>query len=163
MPILRYFIYVGGALLALLFVAGYALPNAPVAQSVATASSEAPVIRIRSDRKLPERVVLDTAQRAIASPAVQTAAVVAPQQPANASPVLADMSAKAQVRESFAQAAPNAGKTEGATVKKADAKPHRKIARSRAPTPYYGYGTPYYGRPMLMAQQPHYGLFNTTW
>jgi hypothetical protein len=153
MPIFRYFMFVGGALLALLFVANYALPNAPDAQTVATANSEAPLIRIRSDRKLPERVVLDTAQPTIAQPAVQTAAaIVAPQPPANTSPALAEMSAKAQVRESFAQAAP----------KKAEAKPHRKIARSRAPTPYY-YGTPYYGRPMLMAQQPRYGLFNTTW
>jgi hypothetical protein len=156
MPVLRYFMFVGGALLALLFVVDFALPKAPAAPTVATATSEAPVIRIRSDRKLPERVVLDTAQP---TPAVQTAAIVAPQQPANASPALADLSAKAQVRESFAQAAP---KPEVATVKKAEAKPHRKIARSRAPAPYY-YGTPYYGRPMLMAQQPHFGPFNMTW
>lgn len=164
MPILRYFMFVGGALLALLFVASYALSNAPAAQTVATANSEAPVIRIRSDRKLPERVVLDTAQPMIVQPALQTAAIVAPQQPAqaNMSPALADMSAKAQVRESFAQLTPNAAKTEGVAVKKAEAKPHRKIARSKQPTPYY-YGTPYYGRPMLMAQQPHFGLFNTTW
>ena len=163
MPILRYFIYVGGALLALLFVVDYALPDAPVAQTVASSTSEAPVIRIRSDRKLPERVVLDTAQATIAPPSVQTAAIVAPQQQAQAkaSPALAEMSANAQVRDSFAQAAPNAAKTE-ATVKKAEVKPHRKVARSRPPAPSY-YGTPYYGRPMLMAQQPHFAPFNMTW
>jgi hypothetical protein len=162
MPILRYFIYVGGALLALLLVVGYTLPNAPEGQTEAAAKSEAPLIRIHSDRKLPDRVVLDTTQP---MPAVQTAAVAAPQQPSQA---LAEMSAKAQVRESFAQLTPSAAKTEPvktevAAVKKTEAKPHRKIARSRPSAPYYGYGSPYYGRPMLMAQQPHYSPFNMTW
>lgn len=176
MPIFRYFVFVGGALLALLFAADYVLPAQPVAQAVATASNDQPLIRIRSDRHLPERVVLDTSQATIAAPVVKTAAAVAPQPPVREtmSPALAEMSAKARVRETFAQFTP-APKTDTAAAKKTDAKqqvqaqaqpaqgqasqaqqPKRKVARTHP--------APQQGRPMmLVAQQPHFGLFNTTW
>jgi len=78
MPIFRYFLFVGGALLALLLAVNFALPASPVTQAVATAGNDQPLIRIRSDRHLPERVVLDTSQPTIAPPATKTAAVVAP-------------------------------------------------------------------------------------
>ncbi|MBR0964268.1 hypothetical protein JQ554_07960 [Bradyrhizobium diazoefficiens] len=173
MPIFRYFIFVGGALLALLFVADFVCPTTPVAGAIATASNDQPLIRIRSDRHLPERVVLDTSQPTIIAPPLKTAAVVAPQ-PVQAD-ALADMSAKARVRETFAQFTPaprvdavagrkpeakpqaevlaQAPKTQGHQIQ---AQPKRKLARSNpAPQP---------GRPMmLVAQQPHFGLFNTTW
>ncbi|MDE5441294.1 hypothetical protein GWG65_07470 [Bradyrhizobium sp. CSA207] len=166
MPIFRYFIFVGGALLALLFAANFALPASPVAQAVATANNEQPVIRIRSDRHLPERVVLDTTQPTIAAPVVNMAAVVAPRQPVQAD-VLAEMSAKARVRETFAQFTQTVPKADAASAKKTDARPQalaqapqaqprRRVARMHpAPQP---------GRPMMMvAQQPHFGLFDTTW
>ena len=50
MPIFRYFIFVGGALLALLFAADFVWPAPPAAQANVTASSDQPMIRIRSDR-----------------------------------------------------------------------------------------------------------------
>jgi hypothetical protein len=171
MPIFRYFVFVGGALLALLFAADYVLPSQPVARAIVTASNDQPLIRIRSDRHLPERVVLDTSQPTIAAPAVKTAAVVAPQAPVQeaASPELAEMSAKARVRETFAQFTP-APKANAAAARKTEAKPQvqaqaqlpqvqaqpkRKVARAHP--------APQQGRPMLFAQQPHFGLFNTTW
>jgi hypothetical protein len=165
MPIFRYFVFVGGALLALLFVANYELREAPAAQVAATSGSETsgsdlPLIRIRSDRKLPERVVLDTSRPTPTPPAVKIAE--APQPPAQTvSRELADMSAKARVRETFAQFVPAQGKTEATAVKKAEAKPSkRRIARAHAlPPPYYGYGQPM----IRVAQQPHFGLFNMTW
>ncbi|WP_063682809.1 hypothetical protein [Bradyrhizobium stylosanthis] len=163
MPIFRYFVFVGGALLALLLAVSFVAPASSVTQAVATASNDQPLIRIRSDRHLPERVVLDTSQPTIAAPAVKTAAVAAPQPPDTASAAaLAEMSAKARVRETFAQFTPG-----DAAVKKADAKPQqaqpkRKVARAH-PAPQYQYGGPQYGRPMMVAQQPHFGLFNTTW
>jgi hypothetical protein len=160
MPILRYFFFVGGALLALLFVANFALPQAPVAESIVTSSNDVPLIRIRSDRKLPERVVLDTSQPAVVPPAAVTmAAVVAPQPPvkANTSPAISELSAKAQVRETFAQFTDPKG--DATSVKKAQ--PKRKVARRSAPTYYYG--QPMFGGPMRVAQQPHFGFFNTTW
>ena len=172
MPIFRYLMFVGGALLALLFAADFVWPTSPVAQVVAGASYDQPLIRIRSDRHLPERVVLDTSQPTIAVPVTKTAAAAAPQPTAQADP-LADMSAKARVRETFAQFTP---KGDTAVAKKADAKPQaqaqmaqtqalqvqapvqpkRKVARARP--------APQRGQPMmLVAQQPHFGLFNTTW
>ncbi|WP_027525977.1 hypothetical protein [Bradyrhizobium sp. Ec3.3] len=169
MPILRYFVFVGGALLALLLVVNLALPEGPVGQSIVTSSNEAPLIRIRSDRKLPERVVLDTSQPRVASTAPVNTASVAPQPPAqpNVSPA-GEMSAKARVRESFAQFVPTEPKGDAASVKK-PVQPKRKVAR-RSPQPYYygqptyyGFGQPTFGRPMRVAQQPHFGLFNTTW
>ncbi|MBR1166746.1 hypothetical protein ACNJYD_15975 [Bradyrhizobium sp. DASA03005] len=172
MPIFRYFIFVGGALLALLFAADFVFPAPPVAHAVATAGNDQPLIRIRSDRHMPERVVLDTSQPTIGAPAVQTAAVAAPQ-PAvqeSLSPALAEMSAKMRVRETFAQftPAPRAGtataktsetaqpQTSQAQASPVQAQPKRKIVRTHpAPQP---------GRPMmLVAQQPHFGLFSTTW
>jgi hypothetical protein len=176
MPIFRYFFFVGGALLALLFAANYALPTSPVTQAIATASNEQPLIRIRSDRHLPERVVLDTSQPTLAAPAVKIAAVAAPQPPVESmSPALAEISAKARVRETFAQFTP-AAKADTAAVKKTEARtqiqpqvqaqaqppqtpaqqPKRKVARTHP--------VPQQGRPMMvMAQQPHFGFFNSTW
>jgi hypothetical protein len=164
MPIFRYFMFVGGALLLLLLAVDYVQPAAPIAQNVATTTSDVPPIRIRSDRQLPDRVVLDTSQRTIPAPAAQTAAV-APPQPAQASEQSAsnesnDMSAKARVRETFAQFNP----PEQKAVKKADVKPRRRVARARPAQPYYGqpFGQPF-GRPMVVAQQPRFGFFNQTW
>src|SRR3954471_18287554 len=58
MPLLRYFGVVGPALLVLLLVANWLLPNAVVEPT--QASLERPAIRISSIDKLPERVVFDT-------------------------------------------------------------------------------------------------------
>ena len=104
MPIFRYFVFVGGALLALLFVADYVLPSQPVHAAIVTASNDQPLIRIRSDRHLPERVVLDTSQPTHCRTRSEDRRVVAPQPPVQElSPELAEMSAKARVRETFAQ------------------------------------------------------------
>lgn len=172
MPIFRYFMFVGGALLALLFAADFVWPASPAAQAVASAGYDQPLIRIRSDRHLPERVVLDTSQPTIAAPVTKTAAVAAPQPTAQADP-LADMSAKARVRETFAQFTPKgdvaaarranakpqalaqAAQTQAPQVQ-APAQPRRKVARTHP--------APQRGQPMmLVAQQPHFGLFNMTW
>ncbi len=165
MPIFRYFMFVGGALLALLFAADFVWPTSPVAQAVGVASYDQPLIRIRSDRHLPERVVLDTNQPTISAPAVKTAAVAAPQS-AQADP-LADISAKARVRETFAQFTPKADA-------KSDAKPQAQVAQAQTPQVQMPaqpkrkvartHPVPQRGQPMmLVAQQPHTGLFNTTW
>ncbi|WP_426418800.1 hypothetical protein [Bradyrhizobium genosp. A] len=172
MPILRYFMFVGGALLALLFAADFVWPTSPVAQAVAGASYDQPLIRIRSDRHLPERVVLDTSQPTIAAPVTKTAAVAAPQPAAQADP-LADMSAKARVRETFAQFTP---KGDVAAARKVDARPQAQVQGALAQAPQLqtpaqprrkvarAHPAPQRGQPMmLVAQQPHFGLFNTTW
>jgi hypothetical protein len=84
MPLARYFLWVGGVLLALLFVADACLPTLPVAE--ATTDVPPPIIRIHSERKWPDRIVFDTnapiprlnlaAIPALEKPAQQTTAVV---------------------------------------------------------------------------------------
>jgi hypothetical protein len=149
MPLARYFIYVGGALLALLFISDAFLPKSPVAES---ANADLPVIRIHSDQKWPERVVFDTnlptvvpAQKAKTASSIQVPATVA------------DIPPKARVREAFAQLPPSdAAQAQTSGARKTDPKlPHkRKIAKRRVAPPM-----------MLVAQQPRFGFFdwNNTW
>jgi hypothetical protein len=162
MPLVRYFVYVGGALLALLLIADAVLPQVSLPGNL-TSASDLPAVRIRSERKWPERVVIDTTIPLPAAVQIaKTEAAPAPPQPG-----VADASAKARVREAFAQAPElkQAGQKQPANAKvaaasatepgKADVKPQpkRKVARARPA-----------GHPMMMvAQQPHFGFFNTTW
>jgi hypothetical protein len=69
-PIARYFIIVGGTLAALLFIAGRCLPTPP-AMFANQLAIDRSIIRIKSARKWPEKVVLDTSQPTIAPPAVE--------------------------------------------------------------------------------------------
>ena len=143
MPIARYFFFVGGVLLALLFAVDAYVPKEPVVGStaVAAAAAENPTLRIRSARKWPERVVYDTSLPTIVPPKVEIATVVEP------SPV-AEMSAKARVRESFAQFKP-------ADDPKPEVKapPKRKIAKAKATPPAGPMPV------MRVAQQPQFGFF----
>jgi hypothetical protein len=75
MPLARYFFLVGGVLLALLFVVDAVLPKLPVVDRTDT---DLPVIRIHSDRKWPERVVLDTSIPTIVPAPTAKAEAVAP-------------------------------------------------------------------------------------
>ncbi len=139
MPVARYFVYVGGVLLALLFISDAFRPKLAVADRTDTAT-ELPAIRIHSDRKWPERVVLDTSIPTIVpAQTVKAEAVVPPPTP------VADLSAKTRVREAFAQfVSPEPKKPEAKLQRK------RKIAKSRVAPPV-----------ILVAQQPRFGFFNT--
>src|SRR6476659_8536483 len=77
MPLLAYFWKVGAALLALLFVADLCLPKAPLAEQTIV---DRPAIRIHSDRKWPERVILDTSlpARGAAAPQIAPAEAASP-------------------------------------------------------------------------------------
>ncbi|MDA9463176.1 hypothetical protein [Bradyrhizobium sp. CCBAU 53415] len=61
MPIIRYFVFVGGLLLALLFAADRYLP-APV-EKAGPSDPDRTIIRITSARSLPEKIVFDTRAR----------------------------------------------------------------------------------------------------
>jgi hypothetical protein len=144
MPLARYFFFVGGILLALLFAIDAGAPKLPVAERV-DAAVDMPAQRIRSDRKWPERVVFDTSLPTIVPAQTQT---VEAEPPVAAQPTAADVSAKTRVRETFAQFRPE-------DEKKPEAKPvpKRKIAKRRAAP-----------RMMLVEQQPRFGFFgNSTW
>ena len=80
MLVLKYFMYVGGSLLALLLLCAALLPKPPVADSTVASASDVPAIRIHSQQKWPERVVLDT-NAPMPAPAKVAQAVVAPAEP----------------------------------------------------------------------------------
>ena len=100
MPLMRYFVFVGGALLALLFIANACLPALPATEVRSTAATDLSVIRIHSNAKWPERVVFDTSRPTITPvPApVLADAAPAPQPAKAATPPL-----KTGVREAFVQ------------------------------------------------------------
>src|SRR6476659_5087947 len=59
MPFVRYIAFVGSLLLAMLFIANWLLPMDPTL-SATSEQADKPIIRIKSDRKWPERIVFDT-------------------------------------------------------------------------------------------------------
>jgi hypothetical protein len=146
MPLARYFVLVGGVLLALVFISDFYLPKSPVAER---ADIDRQVIRIHSDQKWPERIVFDTSVPTITA---------APAQPvvASVTPAAADEApAKARVRESFAQLTPSDTKqAHVAELRKPEPKPlrKRKIARRRVGP-----------APVMVAQQPQFGFFGNSW
>jgi len=167
MPLLRYFVFVGGALLALLFVSDAVLPKQELPSFLNVASSDLPLIRIHSDRKWPARVVFDTSVPTATPVTIVQAAVVPPTEVAAIAP-------KARMREAFAQLTPAEPKIEAGQQAKFEPKiepriepkigpmapkatdarpqPKRRLAKARASHPL-----------MLVAQQPHVGLFDSTW
>ncbi|SDN10052.1 hypothetical protein [Afipia sp. GAS231] len=142
MPVARYFMFVGGALLALLFLIDAYSPSQAVIASHAAPAIDRNVVRIRSDQKLPERVVYDTSLPTIVPPAPKVRVAAAPQPP-----VAIDPTAQARVRNTFAQFVPvDVKKPEPQVQRK------RKVARIRA------------NPPIRLAQQQHFGFFgNNTW
>jgi hypothetical protein len=147
MPLLRYFFLVGGALLALLFAADAYLPKSPAIER-ATATADLSMIRIRSDRKWPERIVFDTSQPTMAPPKA-TVSELRIRQPTSG----ANAASKTPTREAFAQLSLNANQPQPADLRKAEPRRKRRsVARA------------YTGRPLLVAQQPRFGLFgNGIW
>jgi hypothetical protein len=139
MPVLRYLLYVGGGLLALLFIVDAWLPDRPAVHGGPGPSA---AIRIHSDRKWPERVVLDTSQPTIIPAEIANAEPGAPPG--------ADVP-KARAREAFAQLQPpDTERLQSRQSMKPEAKPHRqsKIARRQAER-----------RIRLVARPPQYGWF----
>ena len=73
MPIARYFMVVGSALVVLLLIAGWSLPEPPASFPDRPEIIERAAIRIRSERKWPEKIVLDTNQPTIPPPSIEVA------------------------------------------------------------------------------------------
>jgi hypothetical protein len=70
-PIARYFAVVGSALLVLLLIAGWSLPELPPSFQDRPEIIERAAIRIKSAHKWPEKIVLDTSQLPIPPSAVE--------------------------------------------------------------------------------------------
>lgn len=114
-PIWRYLLYVGGALLALLFAADAVLPRPPT-DTVHASGSQLPKIRVQSEHKGPEAVVIDANRFTIMADVTGTAdvpaavAILGPPDPG--------------FHESFAQLLPSAPKqADAAQPKKRQTRP----------------------------------------
>lgn len=117
MPILRYFVGVGSALLVLLLLANVYLPQ--TIPPDLRGSIDKSTIRITSQRKGPERVVIDTSLPTIVPPAATSVAVAEPQP-------------SAAVREAFAQMTPLAAKSLAAKSASVAADDAKKLEAKRA-------------------------------
>jgi hypothetical protein len=150
MPLARYFLFVGGVLLALLFVSDAYLPKLPDAMR---ANADLPVIRIHTDRKWPERVVFDTSLPTIAPAQVAKLEASVPV-------TVADVSTKVRVREAFAQLQlPDSKQPQPADASKPEPKPEAK------PQPKRRTAKRHLAPPMvLVSRQPQFGFFaSNTW
>jgi hypothetical protein len=145
MPLARYFYFVGGVLLALLFVLDACFPELPIA---ATPKVYLPVIRISSIEKLPERIVYDTSLPTIVPISVGTAevGVVAPERIAE----VASVASGVKEREALAMLLPSADRLQTSNARVQEPKPryHRKIARRQPPA-----------RTIVMARHLQFGWF----
>jgi hypothetical protein len=147
MPVARYFLYVGGVLLTLLFILDACLTKFPVMETHANL----PVIRIHSDRKWPERIVFDTSVPTIA-PA--PTAIVEDRVPGLGK--VADVSAKEREREAFALMQPS----DTRRLQPSDPG-KRELKRQRQRKIATRHVMP---RSVLVARQPRFGWFgNMIW
>jgi hypothetical protein len=127
MPIARYFLFVGGALLALILALNAYMPSPVAANAPATeADNGRPVVRIHSAQKLPERIVIDTSIPTIvpAPAAVATAAEAPVKRPA---------------LDAMAQATPPEVTKSLAKKPEPKAPPKRKIAKRQVHQPMMAY------------------------
>lgn len=145
MPLARYFLYVGGALLALLLIASACLPMLPVAIE---ASSNPVTIRIHSEQKLPERVVYNTSLPTIVPQAIASAERNVP------ATTVADVSINA--REAFAQLRPS----DAVQARVSDPR-RREVKQQQQRKPAKKRKAPH---EFMMARPAHYGWFGYgTW
>ena len=140
MPLMRYFVWVGSVLLALLFIGDACLPKLPTAGKTAALP---PGIRIYSDQKWPERIVYDT-----------SLPTVVPAQIANieANAAAPELVASTKEREAFAQLQPSSQLSD-AKKREPKLQRQRKIAKRRAAPPA-----------LLAGRQVQFGWFgNRIW
>ena len=138
MPLARYILCVGGALLSLLFISDAYLPKMPVSDG---GNSRSAIIHIHSDQKWPERIVYDT-----------SLPTVVPAQTANIEANVAAPEIVASEREAFAQLQPSSQLSD-AKKREPKLQRQRKIAKRRAAPPA-----------LLAARQMQFGWFgNRIW
>ena len=129
MPLMRYFTFVGGVLLALLFILDAYLPKLPVLHR---APDNLPVIRIHSDRKWPERVVYDTSRPTIVPTSTASSEVVI-----RAPIVMTEASVDPRKWQAFAMLPPSGTQSLASNAKMREPRPRHqsKHVRTRPPAP----------------------------
>ena len=128
MPLARYFLVVGGVLLALLFVVDAGLPKIPLAEQ---ARVNLPLIRIHSEHKWPQRIVYDTGLPTRISTSLAALETAAPVDATSA-----DVALSPKQREAFAQLQPPDAERlprAGPESRQQKPPPRRKFARKGMP------------------------------
>ena len=142
LPLRRYFVLAGGALLALLFAAGGIIPRPPPTENV-NSGPQLPKIRIYSELKGPEAVVIDTS-RPIPGPPPATPDVT---RSAAAAP-------RPELVESIAELVPP-------SLKQTDAKEQSKVGPEPQPPSHVAKTRK--RRPVSYARRPDVGPFDGAW
>jgi hypothetical protein len=129
MPLARYFYFVGGVLLALLFILDAGFPKLPAS---AKAKVYPPVIRIYSDQKWPERIVYDTSLPTIVPTSMASSEITI-----RAPNKIADPSAGAGELEALAMLPSSGEQLRASTTKMREPRPRHpiRIVRKRVPAP----------------------------
>ncbi|MCK1701230.1 hypothetical protein IVA86_07265 [Bradyrhizobium sp. 146] len=126
MPLIRYFVFTGGALLALLFLADRYM-TAPVS-AAAPAEPDRSIVRVHSAQTWPEKIVLDTSVRQISLSKAESV-------PPTPAPAVADaLPRQERPRQAFAMVAqPDATPKQAARTvsNKRSAERHRRRQPSR--------------------------------
>lgn len=147
MPLIRYFVVVAGVLLAMLAVANWSLPTPPTLPSQETEVDKS-TLRIRSERKWPQKIEFDTAMHPFiapsAPPAVATAAPVAAAAPQE-KPAL---NALAQAKPSEPEITKPKSKTK--TARRAPRSAPRVVVAANPTAPGWSFG---WGEPALGPQK----------
>jgi hypothetical protein len=141
MPLARYFLYVGGVLLALLFVADAWLPMSPPAGDKI---AHLPAIRIHADDRWPGRIEFDTSAP-IHVTRIANSEIINPPAPPPPSAAIPPV-----LREALAQLRPSEADTRSKHARQEPKRP-RKIARKHLAWPV-----------MLAARRSPYGWFGPT-
>jgi hypothetical protein len=123
-PVARYFIVVGGTLVVLLFIAGWCLPTPPAMFADQLVIDRA-IIRIKSARKWPEKVVLDTSQQTVTPPFIERAPATRP---------FALRSDQAKNRSNFEAMAQLKADAQPATVERPTSRVQRGFAKTARST-----------------------------
>ena len=127
MPLMRYFTFVGGVLLALLITLDAYLPKLAVLDKGA---GNLPVIRIHSDRKWPERVVYDTSH-----PTIAMASMASPELIVQAPIVMTEASVSLRRWQAFAMLPPPRAQSQAPNTKMREPGPrHRSKLGKRQPS-----------------------------
>ena len=142
LPLRRYFLLIGGILLALLFAIDALTPRQPTIEA-GNSGPRLPRIRIYSEQRGPEAVVMDTSRPVIVAtpPAEQeTAKTITSPEPRVAEDVTS-------------LAPPSPRQTDAKKPSQVEPKPQRRsnLAKARAP------------RPPVYAQRPDVGWFDGAW
>ena len=140
MPLAQYFSFVGGVLLALLFILDARFPKLPAASK---SKVYPPVIRIYSDHKWPERIVYDTSL-----PTIVSTSIAGTEDIIQATETVAAVSTYAKERTAYAMLTPSGEQlqTSNAKMRELKSRHQAKNIRRRSPAPRF-----------VLARHPQFG------